>query len=81
MAWIQQVAPEQAKGILKEIYEASVLRGGRIFNIVRAQSLRPKILRAGIELYVTAVLGPSELTRAQREMLAVVVSAANHCHY
>jgi AhpD family alkylhydroperoxidase len=25
--------------------------------------------------------GPSELTRAQREMIAVVVSAENECHY
>ncbi|MCA1605632.1 MAG: carboxymuconolactone decarboxylase family protein [Acidobacteria bacterium] len=25
--------------------------------------------------------GPSGLSRVQREMIAVVVSAANHCHY
>jgi alkylhydroperoxidase family enzyme len=32
-------------------------------------------------LYVTVMRGESDLSRAQREMIAVVVSTANQCHY
>jgi alkylhydroperoxidase family enzyme len=34
-----------------------------------------------MELYKAIMFGPSELARAERELLAVVVSAANRCHY
>jgi hypothetical protein len=81
MAWIKQISLEEATGSLKLIYEGSIKRAGRIFNIVRAQSLRPSTLKAGIELYAAAVLAPSELSRRQQEMLAVVVSSVNGCHY
>lgn len=81
MAWIQQVEPNEAEGPLKEFYDAAVKRAGRVFNIVKVQSLRPHTLKSGIELYMAAMFAKSELSRAQREMLAVVVSAANHCHY
>jgi uncharacterized peroxidase-related enzyme len=39
------------------------------------------VLRDSIRLYQTVMFGPSPLTRAQREMLAVVVSRANDCEY
>jgi alkylhydroperoxidase family enzyme len=32
-------------------------------------------------LYAAIMFGPSELSRADRELLAVVVSVANDCHY
>ena len=32
-------------------------------------------------MYLAVMFGKSDLSRAQREMLAVVVSAANQCHY
>ena len=32
-------------------------------------------------LYKTLMYGRSPLRRAQREMIALVVSAANHCKY
>ncbi len=44
-------------------------------------SVTPLTLRAAMELYLASVHGPSPLTRAQREMLAVVVSKVNNCHY
>lgn len=81
MAWIKQVSPDEAKGPIKEIYDAALKRAGRVFNILRVQSLRPSLLRAGLDLYVATMLAPSGLTRKEREMLAVVVSAANHCFY
>ena len=39
------------------------------------------MLRRSIDLYREIMFGPSELSRAERELVAVVVSAANNCHY
>jgi alkylhydroperoxidase family enzyme len=44
-------------------------------------SLAPRQLRASMAIYREVMFGESPLTRAQREMLAVVVSRANDCHY
>lgn len=81
MAWIETVPPEEASGDLKRQYDAATKRAGRVYNIVRLQSLNPDTMRAGLQLYLAAMYGPSPLPRAMREMLATVVSAANHCHY
>lgn len=82
MAWIRTIAPEEASGLLKRIYDEAVGRAGRVFNVLRIQSLRPEVLQAGVGLYEEVMLSPrSPLSRAQREMIAVVVSRANDCHY
>ena len=44
-------------------------------------SLRPGVLREAMALYRAIMFGPSELSRAERELLAVVVSCTNDCHY
>ncbi len=81
MAWITLIDEAQAKGKLARIYGAAKKRAGRIFNILRVQSNNPDSLQASMQLYQAASLGDSPLTRAQREMLAVVVSKVNDCHY
>lgn len=81
MAWIRTVDPRDATGMLRQLYEEAIRRAGRIWNIVRLMSLKPETLKASIDLYVQLMHRPSPLSRATREMLAVVVSKANHCHY
>lgn len=81
MAFIQPVEPDKAEGQLARIYHASVKRGGRVFNIIKIQSLNPPALQSMMQLYMAAMHGESPLSRAQREMMAVVVSRANDCHY
>ncbi|MYF98741.1 peroxidase [Candidatus Poribacteria bacterium] len=82
MAWIQTVDETEATGIVKEEYDAAVARAGRLYNIVRLFSVRPNSMRAFVELYKVVMHDPeSPLTRAQREMIATVVSKVNHCHY
>jgi len=70
-----------ATGDLKREYDAAVSRAGQVFNIVKAMCLRPAVLRRSMDLYREIMFGPSELSRAERELLAVVVSRANDCHY
>lgn len=81
MAWIRTIDYEESQGALRVEYDKAIRRAGRIYNIVKVMGLKPNQLRASIELYIQLMHGPSALSRAQREMLAVVVSAANHCHY
>lgn len=82
MAWIDTVAPDRATGLLKHLYEAAISRAGRVYQIIRIQSPRPRALRASTQLYVEAMLSPdSALSRVQREMLATTVSRVNACHY
>ncbi len=81
MAWIRTIEPSEARGRLAELYQAAVRRAGRVYQIVRAMSLSPAILEASIGLYRTILYAPEGLSRARREMLAVVTSHANRCHY
>ena len=71
----------EATGELKREYDAALARAGKVFNIVKAMCLRPAVLRRSMDLYKEIMLGRSELSRAERELLAVVVSRANDCHY
>ncbi len=70
-----------ATGELKRQYDAAVERAGKVFNIVKSMSLRPGVLERSMELYRAIMFGRSDLSRAERELLAVVVSRANDCHY
>jgi uncharacterized peroxidase-related enzyme len=80
--WIHTIPPEKAEGLLRRIYEAAIRRAGRVFNVVRLQSVRPKVLHASMQLYLELMHSrEGALTRAQREMIAVVVSTTNGCHY
>ena len=81
MAWIKMIEPEQATGEIKKEYDAAVRRAGKVFNILKVQSLNPATLKASMDLYLTTMYGPSGLSRADREMLATVVSWANRCFY
>jgi len=81
MAWIRTIREDQATGFLKEQYDQAIKRAGRVYEVLKIQSLRPEYIAASIALYQKAMFGPSKLTRAQREMMAVVVAATNHCHY
>jgi alkylhydroperoxidase family enzyme len=50
-------------------------------NIVRIHGVHARTMRHHYELYVELMRGPGPLSRVQREMIAVVVSAAKHCRY
>lgn len=50
-------------------------------NVLASHSLNPEAMRAHIALYRVVMFGTSPLTGAERQAIAVVVSAANNCHY
>jgi len=81
MPWIEVIAPEKAEGRLKELYREATQRAGKVFHIVRTMSLAPRILEKSFDVYLAVMYAPRGLERRQREMLAVVVSRTNDCHY
>lgn len=81
MPWIRQVSDKQAKGLLKQLFDEARKRAGKVWNIVRLMGLRPQQLKVSMDLYREVMFGESALTRAERELVAVIVSSANHCFY
>lgn len=54
---------------------------GLIPNVLRAYAFDQAKLRAFMAMYNDLMLAPSGLSKAEREMIAVAVSALNRCHY
>ncbi|MBF0278738.1 MAG: hypothetical protein HQM13_13140 [SAR324 cluster bacterium] len=50
-------------------------------NILRIHGVHSKIMRHHYELYLELMHKRSPLSRVQREMIAVMVSSLNDCHY
>jgi alkylhydroperoxidase family enzyme len=82
MAWIHTIGPDdRPTGLLGRIYGEALRRAGRVWNIVRLMSLRPRQLEASLGLYQAVMFGESGLSRAERELIATVVSRVNECFY
>lgn len=81
MAWIKEIDVEQAEGKLKEVYNRILKRTDKVANILKVHSLNPEVLEAHLDLYERVMFGESNLSRGEREMIAVVVSSANACDY
>jgi alkylhydroperoxidase family enzyme len=79
--WIRTIPPEEARGVLARLYAEAVARAGRVFHVVRAMSLSPATLEASLAFYSRVMLARGTLSRRRRELLAVVVSQVNACHY
>jgi len=81
MAHIPYVPDDEAGGLLAQLYRR--LRGeqGVVDNILRIHSLNPRSLQDHLQMYAHLMRGPSPLSRVQREMIAVTVSAENDCFY
>ena len=54
---------------------------GMVPNVLRAYSHNPEQFEAFSRFYNCLMLGESSLSPLEREMIAVVVSSANHCFY
>lgn len=50
-------------------------------NILRIHGVHSRVMRHHYDLYLELMRRRSPLSRVQREMIAVAVSAANDCHY
>jgi len=81
MAWISAPVVEDAIGKTKQVYERILRDRGNVANIFLAQGLDPVALEEHMSMYMHLMIDPGPLSREEREMVAVVVSAANRCAY
>lgn len=81
MAYIGYIEKKDADEKLLALYKEYSSPDGDLDNIIKIHSHNPRSMQGHYELYKCLMYGKSDLSRVQREMIAVVVSALNHCHY
>jgi len=81
MAWINQIDENNAAGKLKDVYLELESSRGKIANIMKIHSLDPETMKNHLELYLSIMFSESAVSREERELIAVVVSALNNCSY
>jgi len=82
MARIETVPDDQWDGELGELHPQVVDPAyGRVDNIIAVHSLNPRGLAAHQNLYSSAMASTATLRKVERELIALVVSLENHCHY
>ena len=50
-------------------------------NIIQVHGVHPEVMQLHYELYLELMHKAGPLSRVQREMVAIVVSVENSCHY
>jgi uncharacterized peroxidase-related enzyme len=85
MSWIEEIDVDDARADsgskLGAMYAELIEKRGKVSNILQVHSLNPDAMGNHLDLYMTLMFGKSGLTRAEREAIAVVVSATNECAY
>lgn len=81
-AWIRTIPPREATGDVAAAYEPFFdPESGYMDNIIKVHGLHPAGLQAHWKLYAAVMEGTDSLPRVEREMVAIVVSGINACHY
>jgi alkylhydroperoxidase family enzyme len=82
MARIETIPDDSWDGELGELHPQVVDRtSGRVDNIIGVHSLNPRGLAAHQSLYISAMASTASLRKVERELVALVVSLENECHY
>ena len=81
LSWLYVPSDRAIPPRVRALWREPRRRLGFVPNIFRVFALRPEHLVRWWTYYDHLLRGPSGLTRLQREMIAVVVSAANRCRY
>ena len=81
MPWIRVIDEKDANEELRAAIDAVKGSRGKLSNILAVHSLHPQAMRAHMDLYLAILFCGSKLSRAEREMIAVVVSSQDACPY
>jgi uncharacterized peroxidase-related enzyme len=81
MPYIKVINEDEAKGELKKIYEQINSARGKLSNIMKIHSLIPDTMIKHLEFYIAIMFSETNLSREEKEILAVVVSKCNNCDY
>ena len=66
---------------LQGYFDKCMEKLGFVPNVLQAYAFDANKLKAFIDMVDDLMLGDSGLSKLEREMIAVAVSAVNHCHY
>ena len=66
---------------IRAVFARCLQKIGFVPNVLRSYTLRPRKFEPFRRYNNELMLGESGLTVLEREMIAVVVSCVNHCHY
>jgi uncharacterized peroxidase-related enzyme len=81
LSWLRVPATDDVPDEVVELWQKPLEKLGFVPNVLRVVALRPAHLLAWWAYYDELMRGESGLSKARREMIAVVVSTANRCHY
>jgi uncharacterized peroxidase-related enzyme len=73
--------PAELDGVLSAYFGKCLEKIGFVPNVLRAYAFDAVKLKAFIDMVDNLMLADSGLSKLEREMIAVAVSAVNHCHY
>ena len=78
MAFIETIPPEEAVGLLRELYEQDLQKHGFVPNYSRAWSLRPEVLAAWRQLLAAI---RSHMDARRYELVTFIAAARLRCTY
>ena len=82
MAWIKKLPDDECGDDLQPFKAAATdPKTGIVDNIIGVHSLDAGSMAAHLGLYRQAMRGTTTLPKVDREMIALVVSQSNECHY
>jgi len=82
VAWIDTIREDEWEDQLAELYGVLVDREhDRVDNIMQIHSLDPAAMAGHLGVYNAAMSGTRTLRKVERELIALVVSDINDCHY
>jgi uncharacterized peroxidase-related enzyme len=81
LAWVRVPADENVPEDVRSLWQRADEKLGFVPNVLRVWALRPGHMLRWRKYMDEVLKGPSGLTEAEREMIGVVVSASNRCHY
>ena len=82
MSWIRIVPEDDAQGRLAQLYDQTRdPTYGRVDHVIAIHSLHAEGLSTHQELYTEVMKSTKTFRKVEREMVAVVVSKLNDCHY
>lgn len=82
MPWIEAPHEDEWQGDLAQLKDGLIdPKWGRVDWVLRIHALDAGSLQAHDVLYRQAMRSTNTLRKVEREMIAVVVSGINECHY
>ena len=78
MAFLETVPPEDAEGLLAELYAADIRKHGFVPNYSQAWSLRPEVLEAWRRLLAAI---RSKMDSRRYELVTTIAAARLRCTY